>query len=452
MSWSLGSPLVDILLASLLDPEQPVCTSPGSECQNAPGVTFQRAFPAEADDLRNVLLDCDRHDLAGLNHTLCADVLASPGAGYAPSLLTLCQALSSLDTNQMERVWSNMCLVIRTLVSPLLDAADCPTERGSPVRSDATPVPHRVAREASSLQQLACDYNSWLANGVEAVLVSLCSDNEREEFAARVCGDALLARKLLSDAMNSWLYGYCANSSADPGYLVAHLCEYEQWVVQPTEPVAPALLEFCLNQDGPRLSRLICQNTGFFMIVFSNPENGRLMPNCSALSLPAPGPGSLTLDSCRYSEWRDVTDISSDLLSQCIRFDNAGFTREVCANMTFLSSLLLNRDNAWLGDHCRASLSTATPTPTSPLDIAGWCDYRTWGERDVDVSVVGLCWQSDRADFEMNVCCKANVSEKLLRDPQNEWLKSVCSNINEEALLAQVRKLLTLKKKKQEPC
>lgn len=424
MSWSLGSSLLDVLLAALLLPDQPACTYPGTQCQDSPRVPFR-----QADDYRNVLLTCERHHLAELNHTLCADVLASPGAGFAPSLLTLCRALSSLNTNQVEQVWSNMCLVLQALGSPLLSGAHC-----------AGPLPHRVAREASNLQQLACDYNSWLAKGVEAVLVALCSDNDGAAFVARVCGDVLLLRTLLADQTNSWLYGYCANASVDPGLLVDHLCQYERWVVQPTEAVGPALLEFCLDQDGPSLSRLICQNTALFVVLFSNPENRRLMPNCSGLCLSGtrPGQGSLALDSCRYSEWRDLTHISFDLLSQCIRLDNQGFTQEVCANTTFLTSLLLHQANSWLGDHCSASLSPPTPEPTQPVAIADWCDYHTWGERQVDDSVVGLCWQNDQAAFEWNVCCKAAVFEKLLRDPQNEWLNAVCSNINEEALLAQV--------------
>lgn len=451
VSWSLGSSLLDILLAAFLVPEQSACTYPGSGCQGASGVTVQPASAAEADDSRSLLLRCDRHDLAELNRTLCADVLASSGAGPSgPSLLVLCQALSSLNTRQMEQVWSNMCLVVQALASPLLGGADCPPAgQDPPAGSGSSPAPHRVAREASNLQQLACDYNSWLANGAEAVLVSLCSDNKREAFVRRVCGDALLMRTLLSDENNLWLYGYCANSSADPGYLVGHLCEYQQWAVQPTEPVAPALLEFCLNLDGPRLSSLICQNTGFFLIISSNPQNGRLVPNCSALSPPAPGQSSLTLASCRYSEWRDVTHVSSDLLSQCVRFDGAGFTQEVCANQTFLSSLLLDRANAWLGDHCSTSLNTPAPEePTQPLDIAGWCDYGTWAQRDVDDSVVGLCWQNDRAAFEKNVCCKATVFEKLLGNPQNQWLKSACSNVNEAELLAQVSSALDARKQK----
>lgn len=433
MSWSLGSSLLDILLAALLVPEQSVCPYPWIGCQGAPTVTFQ-----QADDYRNVLLGCDRHDLAELNHTLCAHVLASPGAGSSAAVLALCRALSSLNTDQKEQLWSNACRVIQALLAPLLGGAHCALEPGPPGPSDAAPAPRRVAREASNLQQLACDYDGWLAGGADPVLVSLCSDNEREVFVGRVCGGAALMRTLLSDGTNSWLYGFCADSSADAANLVAQLCVYEQWVLQPSEAVDPALLEFCLKQDGPRLSGLICQNTGFFLILFSNPENGRLMPNCSALSLPAPDQGSLTLDSCRYSEWRDLSKISFDLLSQCVRFDSLGFAQEVCANATFLANLLLSSANAWLEDHCSASLSMLKPELTGPFNFADWCDYSTWGERDVDDSVVGLCWQSDRAAFVDNVCCKVNVFKRLLQDPRNEWLKSVCSNMSEVALLAQV--------------
>lgn len=442
VSWSLGSSLIDILLAVFLVPEQSVCTHPGAECRSSPGVAFRWTPPNEADDYRNVLLKCDRPDLAELNDTLCASVLASSGAGSSPSLLTLCQALSSLDADQMEQVWSNTCSVVRALAAPFVDqAADCPAEHVPPFQEAA---PHRVAREASNLQQLACNYDSWLENGVEAVLVSLCSDNEREEFVTRVCTNEPLMRKLLWDQASSWLYGYCANSSADPTHLVDHFCQYDHWVVQPTDPVAPALLEFCLTLDGPRLSGLVCQNTGLFMVLFSNPENGRLMPNCSALTLPPPAPdgGSLTPDSCRYSEWRDLSKIGFDLLSQCIRFDHIGFTREVCTNATFLEELLADQGNAWLGDHCSTSLSMLTPEPTRPFDIADWCDYSTWGGRRVDDSVVGLCWQNDRAAFEKDVCCRVDLLEKLSQDPKNAWLKSVCSNIDEAALLAQVSSYL----------
>lgn len=440
VSWSLGGSLIDILLDVFLAPDQSTCTYPGPECQNPPSVPFQRSVSQDADKKQEVPLKCDRHSLAGLNDTLCADILSGSAAGSSTSVLTFCRALSSLSRSQIEQVWSNMCHVIQALLSPLLSRSpDCAVEHTQPPPAvpDSSPpssAPPRVAREASNLKQLACNYDSWLEeHTVDAVLVSLCSDNERQEFVKRVCGDALLMRKLLTDQMNSWLYGYCANSSADADYLVSHFCVYDQWLGQPSVPVRPALLEFCLNLDRPRLIKLICEHTGFFMLLFSNPENGRLMPNCTNVPLPPPVPDgdSLVLDSCRYSEWHDVAQVGLDVLSQCIRLDQSGFTREVCSNRTFLNSLLGIKENAWLEDHCSSSVSLLPPEPTQPFNIAGWCDYHTWGARQVDDSVVGLCWQHDRAAFQKNVCCKASVLEKLLRDPQNQWLTTACADISE---------------------
>ncbi|XP_038557904.1 stereocilin [Micropterus salmoides] len=448
VSWSFGTSIIDILLDIFLAPEQPLCTYPGPNCQNPPSIPFQRSV-SEAkdytDDNPDIPLKCDRHNLARLNDTLCADVLTASRVASSTSVLTFCQALSSLSPNQIEQVWSNMCYAIQVLVSPLLSrSSDCSFGDIQPSPA-VTPhsAPARVAREASNLKQLACNYSSWIDNKVvDAVLVSLCSDNERQEFVKQVCNNTLLMRKLLSDPMNSWLYGYCANSSANTGYMVSQFCVYEKWIDQFSVPVDPSLLEFCMSLDSPRLTTLICENTGFFMLLFSNPENGRFMPNCTNLppSPPFPDMDSLMLDSCRYSEWHDAMQITIDILSQCIRFDYSGFTKEVCTNKTFLNSLLLNKANAWLENHCSASLSLLPPEPTQPSNIAGWCDYYTWGERYVDDSVVGLCWEHDQLAFQKNVCCKASVFEKLLQNPQNKWLTSACTDLEEIAVLPQVCK------------
>ncbi|XP_028435816.1 uncharacterized protein strc1 isoform X1 [Perca flavescens] len=459
MSWSFSNSIIDVLLDIYLGPGQSMCTYPGPECQNRPGVPFQRSVPEAKDgtDINpDILLKCDRHNLAGLNDTLCADIITGSRVGSSASVHTFCQALSSLSPNQIEHVWSNMCYVIQTLVSPLLSrSSDCSVGDTQPSPAvtpsfETLPIPgsapQRVVREASNLKQLACNYNNWLENkAVDAVLVSLCSDNEYREFVKQVCNNATLMRKLLSNQMNSWLYGYCANSSADPGYMVSQFCLYEQWINQPSVLVDPSLLEFCMTLDSSRLTQLICDHTGFFLLLFSNPENGRFMPNCTRLPPPPPFPNmnSLILDSCRYSEWHDVMQITIDVLSQCILFDQGGFTKEVCSNKTFLNSLLRNKANAWLENHCNSSLTFPPPEPTQTqaFSIASWCDYYTWGDRQVDDSVVGLCWEYDQLAFRKNVCCKASVFEKLLQDPLNKWLTSVCTDmkeIEEIAVLSQV--------------
>ncbi|XP_051800815.1 uncharacterized protein LOC127532951 [Acanthochromis polyacanthus] len=454
VSWSFAVPLIDIFLDIFLPPQESPYTHPDPECQSLPNVPFQRSGSETKNYTESSYsIHCDRRELAKLNDTMCADVLAVSGKGFSASVFTFCQALSSLNPDQTERMWRNMCYVFQALMSPLMSGSpECSDEKTQAFTavtplSQARPVsrsaPHRVAREASNLQQLACNYNSWLeSSAVDPVLVSLCSDNERVEFVRQVCSNVLLMRKLLSDRMNSWMYGYCANSSADPGYMVSQFCVYQQWLLQPEVPLDHYLFEFCMNLDGPRLTQLICEHTGFLMILISNPDNWPLMPNCTSAPPPPPLPheDTLQLESCRYSEWHDVMQVTTDLLSQCILFDQSGFTRDVCSNKTFLDSLLQNAENAWLEGHCDSSLQFAPPEPTPSFNIAGWCDYQAWGERQVDDSVVGLCWQHDQLAFQKNVCCKALVFENLLENPKNQWLTSVCTDIEEITVMPQVCK------------
>ncbi|KAM7424234.1 hypothetical protein PAMA_000531 [Pampus argenteus] len=441
VSWSFGNSITDILLENFLASEQ--CTYPGPNCQNPP--RFQRSIQeADTDNSQHILLQCNPPNLARLNDTLCAEILKGSREGSSTSVLTFCQALSSLNLMQIKQVWSNMCYVIQALVSPLVSrSSGCSVGETLPSPAVTSPLqtlpvphsaPHRIAREAFNLKQLACNYENWLQDKVvDAVLVSLCSDNERELFVKQVCHNALLMRKLLSDQMNTWLYGYCANSSADPGYMMSQFCVYEEWIDKPSVPVDPSLLEFCMNLDGPRLTKLICEHNRLFMLLLSNPENMRFMPNCSNLGFPPsiPDPDSHMSDSCRYSEWHDVMQITTDVLSKCVLRDPRGFTKEVCSNNTFLNSLLRKKENFWLGSHCNTSLTFPPTEAPQPFSITDWCDYHTWGERRVDDSVVGLCWQHDKLAFQKNVCCKASVFEKLLEDPQNKWVKMVCADLKE---------------------
>lgn len=439
VSWSLSTSLIDILLDIFLPEDQSAFMHPGPECQTPPSAPSQRSISyAENSTMNYYDTLCDSYNLATINDTMCAEILSNSGVESSTHVVTFCEALSSLSSNQMKNVWSNMCYVIQTLASPLVSrSSDCSFDNARPAPA-ATPLikPRRVAREASNLRQLACNYNDWLQNNVDPVLVSLCSDNERVEFVKQVCSDAVLMRKLLSEKMNSWLYGYCANSSAD--YMVSEFCQYGQWLNKFTNMVDTSLLAFCMSLDSVRLTNLICENTSFFMFVMSNPEHFQFMPNCTNVPPPLPIPGLDTqLDFCHYSEWHEV-EITNDLLTMCILFDQSGFTKKVCSNATFLDNLLLSTQNTWLEEHCRTSLSFPHPEPTEAFNIGMWCDYNTWGERQVDDSVIGLCWQNDQSAFQKSVCCKQSVLEKLLQNPLNKWLTSVCTDMEEITVPPQV--------------
>ncbi|XP_029951151.1 uncharacterized protein LOC115391170 [Salarias fasciatus] len=374
------------------------------------------------------------------------------GTGSSLSVFTFCQALSSLSPTQIEKVWGNMCYFFQEVMSSLVSrSSDCsvgatPPPSTSKVLPESPPVPHRVAREASNLKQLACNYNSWFEmDVVDAVHVSLCSDNEPAEFVNQVCNNDLLMRKLLLDKMNNWLYGYCANSSADLAHMVSRFCVYEQWIENIGVSVDSSLLQFCLSVDGPRLTQHICTHIGFFMLLMSNPENWPIMPNCTNIDPPpqVPGSGVLHLQSCQYHEWHDVMQITTDDLSKCILLDQAGFRKEICSNKTFLNALLQNPEISWLEGQCNTSFDfqyeePMTPTPTPVFNLSDWCDYHTWERRPVDVSVVALCWQQDQLAFQEKVCCKASVFEKLLQNPLNKWLSSACSDIKDITVPPQV--------------
>uniref|UniRef100_A0A667XMU6 Stereocilin 1 n=2 Tax=Myripristis murdjan TaxID=586833 RepID=A0A667XMU6_9TELE len=452
VSWSFGNSLVDIFLA----PEPSLCSYPGPDCQS-PHSVFSRGYEGannDSEDNHDILFKCDQHNLARINDTMCADILSGSRSASSTSVFTLCQALSPLTPAEIEQVWSNTCYAIQALVAPLLSGpSNCdlgdtqPTlVQPSPSNTSAVPPPPppaRVARAALSLNLLVCNYANWSENSaVDAGVLTLCSDNDREEFVRQVCNDATLMKKLLSDRKNSWLWGYCSNSSADLEYMVSQFCRYESWMAQPTVMVDASLLAFCWSLDGDRLKMLICQDVGFFNMLFSNPQNIWLIPNCTEIRPPPVenNMNNLVADSCRYSQWHDVTLITLDVMSLCIRLDPHGFSAEICSNQTFLSELLRNDANAWLEQHCATALSAPPTDPPSVFSTPDWCDYHTWMERQVDPTVIGLCWQHDQLAFQKNVCCNMPLFEKLTMEPQNEWLMSSCSDKETMEVLPQVCK------------
>ncbi|KAK5608873.1 hypothetical protein CRENBAI_019049, partial [Crenichthys baileyi] len=172
MSWSLGVPLVDILLETFLPSDQSMYSYSGPECKNPSSVPFQgSASQPNNHTYVRYKISCDHRNLAALNETMCADILMGLGDESSLPLLTFCQALSSLSSSQMEHVWSNMCYIFQALMSPLVtklsdcvdgdiqpSAASSPLNNSKPVSASAL---RRVAREASSLRKLGCNYSSW---------------------------------------------------------------------------------------------------------------------------------------------------------------------------------------------------------------------------------------------------------------------------------------------------
>ena len=276
---------------------------------------------------------------------------------------------------------------------------------------------------------------------MDAGVVSLCSDNDRTLFVEKVCDNPRLMILLLSDPNNHWMWDFCGNLTSNPETLVSIFCAYEGWMVQPEVP--SAMVAFCWSMDGGRLKDLVCKDNGLFTFLFINPENAALIPNCTHLAPQSPTEGTLdtlVAESCHYSEWRDVMLIPMYVMSLCTRNDAERFGVEVCANATFFSALLQNQVyGSWLVEFC-ANVSQEAPqtTATPPSRVSYWCDYETWGNRHVDPSVVGLCWQHDQGNFTTKVCCNSTLFDQLAAETQNKWLLTACGDRDVAEMIPQV--------------
>ncbi|XP_019908687.2 stereocilin [Esox lucius] len=324
------------------------------------------------------------------------------GLQSSSALSTFCNALSILNSTEVEQVWSNTCLVIQALLLPVL--GDWPVCSGE---TTAPPGP-RVSRSLS-LSQLLCNYDNWTdhANEVDAGLVTLCSENDGEAFIQGVCNNVQLMQALEANPTNSWIWNFCVNSSE--GFIVSQFCRYETW----TESVDPSMVGFCWDQDQERLKTLLCENLDFFTIVFSNVENIWLMPNCTEAPT-EPDRNSLVVASCRYSDWLNMMDVTTDMISFCVQHDDQGFVENVCANATLLNKLQRNSDDVWVGDYCK-TVSRDPPVPSSVPDACTQTD-------------LALCAALDSLNLTQKVCADATVLRNLLANRYNSWLLAYCVN------------------------
>ncbi|XP_031413712.1 stereocilin isoform X2 [Clupea harengus] len=429
LNWSFSEAILDMFFA----PEPPLCGFPGADCQSTP--QFSRSLPSNTDD-PNHLLSCDRTKLAHLNATMCAELLQAPP--QTPSTLsTLCKTLNWLSPEEVKRVWGNSCYAVQSLLAPFLDEAACsqdapspetlPQAQQDPSSSSTTTTLRRVARSNRSLKELLCVYENWTEPGaVDPSTVTLCAENFQEGFVPHVCRDVQMFSTLLADAKNMWLWGYCFNNSQD--FMVSQHCAYDTWTLDKTQPT---LVTLCWTFEHERFEELLCGfNLEFFNLIFSNPKNTWLRPNCTQ---PPEQVDVVTLvaEACQYGAWDVMAPITAEQLSVCIQNDESGFRGHVCGNATFLAVLLKNGALGWVKEFC-TSASPIPPTEPPQISILDWCDYAQWGENPIDSSVVGLCWQMDQLGFQKNVCCNVALFERLTLDPLNEWLTSVCTEEKEK--------------------
>lgn len=418
VSWSFSESLMDIFLT----PEPAPCSYMSFGCHGAPSTPSARRL---ATEIPAPLLDCDQHHISSLNETFCSEFL-SLGLQKPAVLFSFCKAMSVLNTTQLDWTWRNGCRLIRSLLSPFLNESGC---------AGAAPFQPQGVRSPLSLSQLLCDYKNWTSmNRVDPALVTLCSDNDRTEFIRVVCHTVSLMHLLVVDTNNAWVWNFCSNFS--DANVVNLYCTYETWRLN---MVDVSLVSFCWNMDRHRLERLLCDDVDFYMRFFSETQNAWLSLSCENLEPPiSMDIAALVAGTCRYSDWRKPALVPGDVLQLCVQHDELGFVRAICSNSTFLTTLLQNKMNSWVGDLCKVALSAVIMNSPTVLGIKDWCNYREWTVKAVDPSVVGFCWQYDQISFHKNVCCIMPIYEKLILVSGNEWLTSVCSDLEMVDVLPRV--------------
>ncbi|KAI4871925.1 hypothetical protein NFI96_017914, partial [Prochilodus magdalenae] len=343
LSWAFGDSILNMFLAL----DTPACDYTDPACQTLQPFQLGRSSTSQGNSPTTPLA-CNQQDVAHLNETFCADILAN--ASKVPdALYGLCKALSSLSHSELIQVWKNTCQMVQLVIGPLLEP--CP-----PLPSEAS---QRVVRSTLSLSQLFCNYENWTTvETIDPGLVTMCSDNDPEAFLQGVCNNVPVMQTLIVNPSNEWVWAYCANASDQ--YMIRQYCVYELWTPQ---TVDPSIVALCWSNDQLRMETLLCQSLDFYMVIFSAQENDWLKPNCAEIpTTPPVNIQVLVAESCRYSEWRNIRTITIDQISLCIQNDEIRFVNEVCTNNTLLATFV-NMENAWVKDYCTISLSNP---PTSP--------------------------------------------------------------------------------------
>ncbi|KAG7315056.1 hypothetical protein KOW79_021144 [Hemibagrus wyckioides] len=358
LSWSFG----DSILNMFLTPDVPSCSYSDPACQIAFDLQSSRSVASPVDD-PVTRLSCDEQDVKHLNNTLCAEIISSRSQ-VPDALYYVCESLSTLSHSELTQVWRNTCHMMEVILSPLLEP--CP-----PAPSESS---QRVARSTLSLSQLFCNYENWTSGDIiDPGLVTICSDNEPEAFLEGVCNNPYVMPVLIKNPSNSWVWEYCGNVSER--YMVWQYCVYDQWFAQ---IIDASIVAICWNNDHARMEKLLCDSLDFYMLIYSNQENSWIMPNCTEVPSPPPNDtNSLVPEMCRYSEWRNVMAVFTDQITMCIQNDEPQFVSEVCANTSFLTSLVLNKQNEWVQKYCTLQLessptvppvaSSTTVSPATPL-------------------------------------------------------------------------------------
>eukprot|EP00061_Rhincodon_typus_P019060 g48503.t1 len=278
-----------------------------------------------------------------------------------------------------------------------------------------------------------CRYEEWTDfSMVDNKVITFCASHDGDHFTHVICSDQSAVQELIKG--NFWLADFCNNYSILSGN--SEFCMYDKWK---EDPVDPLIISLCWRSDQTNFNKSVCNDVIVLNELMLDPGNTWLLSACSAEN------------SCNYEEWLDTLSVAPAVVVLCKETDQAAFNCMVCTNPSLLEILLNNSENSWLNDFCPSNShstvvptvvpeegsnivpvrSTANPTMQENLMTAveSLCHYENWTyPAVVDSTVVAVCFNIDREQFNIHVCKNPVILQELLKNEFNLWLTDVCSD------------------------
>ncbi|XP_048418830.1 stereocilin isoform X3 [Stegostoma tigrinum] len=278
-----------------------------------------------------------------------------------------------------------------------------------------------------------CRYEEWTDfSMVDNKVITFCASHDGDHFTHVICTDQSALKELIKG--NFWLADFCNNYSILSGN--SEFCMYDKWK---EDPIDPLIISLCWRSDQTNFNKSVCNDVILLNKLMLDPSNTWLLSACNAEN------------SCNYEEWLDPLSVTSAVVALCKETDQAAFNRMVCTNPSLLEILLNNSENSWLNDFCPSNphstaaptvvpeegsnivplSSTANPTMQENLMTAveSLCRYENWMyPAVVDSTVVAVCFNIDREQFNIHVCKNPVILQELLKNEFNLWLSDVCSD------------------------
>lgn len=347
-----------------------------------------------------------------------------------------------------------------------------------------------------------CMYELWTPQMLDPSVVALCWNNDQAKMEKLLCQSMDFYIMILSNIENIWITPNCTEVPTSPpndtATLVSEMCRYSEWRNFIT--VSADQISLCIQYDEPRFVREVCANTSFLaalvlnkdhywvqlyctllfkgsptvpsvvssttvspttpqISVTSSPVSPKTTSTVATLSITALSPSLVLTTPPTIATLSPITPLAfTSAVSSSVNpspstippvssstaspsSSTVSLTVSTFTLLPIISSTLSASAPSTISPTVSptASLTTTPPTvhPTIP-GMSDLCKYSAWAALPVHPSVIGLCWKFDMAAFHLNVCCNTTLLSRLTLDPQNQWLKSVCSVNDTSDLLPRV--------------